>query len=195
MSVDTIGLLTPSTRATDSGARLRVASGPLLFGAGLLALGSITMSSALAPQDVGASTWILTSSHVIQGTSRLATSQRVSRLKEESGLTWGQLADLFGVSRRAVHFWVEGGNMAAHNVARLLRLEVARNTIIGVGPGDVRNGFFVADATGQSLYAKLVSEIAPATPRLMEGPPIESSRPPLSIGPTVPVGSVEIPSA
>lgn len=187
--------LTPSPRATDSGARQRGISGPLFFGAGLLALGSITMSSAVALQEAGASTWVLTSSHVISGVSRLAPSQRVSKLKEESGLTWGQLAELFGVSRRAVHFWVEGGNMAAQNVARLLRLEMARSTIIGAGPRDVRNGFFTVDATGQSLFARLLSEINPTTPRLMADSPIESKRPPLSIGPSVPVGTVDIPPA
>ena len=187
--------LTPSPRATESGARQKLIPGPLLFGAGILALGSVTMSSAVALQGAGVSTWVLTSPHVTSGASRLAPSQRVSKLKEESGLTWGQLAELFGVSRRAVHFWVEGGNIAAHNVARLLRLEMARNAVIGVGPRDVRNGFFTVDTTGQSLFAKLLSEVLPSAPRLMAGPPIESDRPPLSIGPSVPVGTVDIPLA
>jgi len=43
----------------------------------------------------------------------------------------GQVADLFGVSRRAVHFWVEGGNMAAYNVARLSIFRWSLRTLSG----------------------------------------------------------------
>ena len=193
MSMDLMPRVAPSGSVTDSGSRSRSTSALRLFGAGLLVPGGFTMSSAVVPQDIGASTSVLTSQHVIHGTNQLTPSQRVSKLKEESGLTWGQIAELFGVSRRAVHFWVEGGNMVAHNVERLLRLEEARRAINGVGPTAVRNGFFTVTANGQSPFAKLLSEIAPTGPRLMAGPPIESSRPAISIGPTVPVATVDSP--
>lgn len=47
----------------------------------------------------------------------LASSVR--RLRERSGLSWAQLAEAFGVSRRAMHFWANGGNMTGANVERL----------------------------------------------------------------------------
>ena len=194
MSMDLMPRVTTSSSVTDSGGRSRSTSASLLFGAGLLALGSFTMSSAVAPQDAGASTSVLTSSlNVIHGANQLTPSQRVSKLKDESGLTWGQIAELFGVSRRAVHFWVEGGNMASHNVARLQRLEEARREIVGDGPAAVRNGLFTITSNGQSPFSRLLSEITPTGPRLMAGPPIESSRRAISIGPTVPVATVDIP--
>lgn len=39
---------------------------------------------------------------------QLNPREAVGELRRLSGLTWAQLADLFGVSRRAVHFWASG---------------------------------------------------------------------------------------
>lgn len=41
-------------------------------------------------------------------------------VKENSGLTWDQLGKVFGVSRRAVHLWANGGRMNEAN-AEVLR--------------------------------------------------------------------------
>lgn len=43
-------------------------------------------------------------------------------LHAESGLTWEQLGRLFGVSRRAVHLWANGGRMNAANAESLNEL-------------------------------------------------------------------------
>jgi hypothetical protein len=37
--------------------------------------------------------------------------EEVLWVKENSGLTWDQLGKVFGVSRRAVHLWANGGRM------------------------------------------------------------------------------------
>lgn len=51
----------------------------------------------------------------------------ISELRRISGLTWEQLAELFGVSRRSVHFWASGKPLNAANEQRLLRtLDVVR---------------------------------------------------------------------
>ena len=56
-----------------------------------------------------------------------ATRQAVSELRRISGLTWKQLAGLFGVSRRSVHFWASGKPLNATNHQRLMRvLDVVR---------------------------------------------------------------------
>lgn len=48
-------------------------------------------------------------------------------VKENSGLTWDQLGKVFGVSRRAVHLWANGGrlNQANAEVLRRFAAEVA----------------------------------------------------------------------
>lgn len=55
------------------------------------------------------------------------TRDAISDLRRISGLTWEQLAELFGVSRRSVHFWASGKPLNAANEQRLLRtLDVVR---------------------------------------------------------------------
>lgn len=49
------------------------------------------------------------------------TAPAIAELRRLTGLTWDQLARLFGVSRRAVHFWASGKPMAADNEERLHR--------------------------------------------------------------------------
>ena len=56
------------------------------------------------------------------------TRKAVSELRRISGLTWEQLAGLFGVSRRSVHFWASGKPLNATNHERLMRvLDVVRD--------------------------------------------------------------------
>jgi len=45
----------------------------------------------------------------------------IAELRRMTGLTWDQFATLFGVSRRAVHFWVSGKSMTAMNDEHLQR--------------------------------------------------------------------------
>jgi len=46
----------------------------------------------------------------------------LSELRRRSGLTWDQVARLFAVARRSVHFWISGKALNAANEERLSRL-------------------------------------------------------------------------
>jgi DNA-binding transcriptional regulator YiaG len=46
----------------------------------------------------------------------------LSELRRRSGLTWDQLARLFDVNRRSLHFWASGKAMSASNEEHLQRL-------------------------------------------------------------------------
>jgi DNA-binding transcriptional regulator YiaG len=50
-----------------------------------------------------------------------STQQSVNELRKLSGLTWKQLATLFGVSRRSVHFWASGEPLSSANQEKLNR--------------------------------------------------------------------------
>jgi transcriptional regulator with XRE-family HTH domain len=50
------------------------------------------------------------------------THEAIVELRQLSGLSWAELARLFGVSRRALHFWVEGKPLSLDNEARLREL-------------------------------------------------------------------------
>jgi DNA-binding transcriptional regulator YiaG len=50
------------------------------------------------------------------------TQQAVNELRKLSGLTWEQLACLFDVSRRSVHFWASGQLLASAHEEQLNRI-------------------------------------------------------------------------
>lgn len=49
-------------------------------------------------------------------------SVSLAELRRLSGLNWEQLASIFGVSRRAIHFWASGKPMARSNEEHLYQL-------------------------------------------------------------------------
>lgn len=49
-------------------------------------------------------------------------SATIAELRRRSGLTWDQVARLFGVARRSVHFWASGKALNAANEERLGRM-------------------------------------------------------------------------
>lgn len=51
-----------------------------------------------------------------------STQKSLSRLRRLSGLTWEQIAKLFNVSRRSVHFWASGQPLSRFNEEQLNRL-------------------------------------------------------------------------
>ena len=51
-----------------------------------------------------------------------ATQKSLSKLRRLSGLTWEQLAKLFNVSRRTLHFWASGQPLSHFNEEQLNRL-------------------------------------------------------------------------
>jgi len=51
-----------------------------------------------------------------------STSSAIMELRRLSGLTWEQLASLFNVARRSLHFWASGKPVNAPNEERLRRV-------------------------------------------------------------------------
>lgn len=51
-----------------------------------------------------------------------STAKLLEELRKHTGLTWEQIARLFGVSRRSVHSWARGGRMTAANEEAVIRL-------------------------------------------------------------------------
>jgi len=50
-----------------------------------------------------------------------STSSALMELRRFTGLTWDQLARLFGVDRRSLHFWASGKPLSAANEEKLRR--------------------------------------------------------------------------
>ena len=92
-------------------------------------------------------------------------SDRVRLLRRRTGLTWSQLATIFGVSRRAVHHWAEGGNMTAVNMARLDEL-CDRLDRSGCGADTALHAWLMSAAPGETLsrYGSWVAELGTPEP-------------------------------
>lgn len=84
------------------------------------------------------------------------TAQAISALRRASGLTWEQLGRLFGVSRRATHFWASGEPMCASHEEHLrCALAVVRDRQGGV---DQVRGALLSVVDGQPVLGLLASK-------------------------------------
>ncbi len=95
---------------------------PMLVGCMLVGLGTSTayalpMDTVLQPQHPVAQT---TAGTPVSVSERAGAA--IGELRRLSGFTWDQLARLFNVSRRSVHFWASGKPLTPSNEERLQRL-------------------------------------------------------------------------
>lgn len=86
------------------------------------------------------------------GSDDLATAVR--RLHLRSGLTWGQLAEVFSVSRRAVHKWASGEKMSSKNAEQLESFSALLASYGDLAPEDVRSALLTPGPDGQSVLTK-----------------------------------------
>src|SRR5260370_15321556 len=82
--------------------------------------------------------------------------ESVVLLRELSGLTWNQLAKLFGVSRRAVHFWANGGRMNSIHSARLKEILLAVQSVEADSGARRREILLAPQADGRTLYESML---------------------------------------
>jgi len=111
------------------------------------------------------------SSRVAQTTSGLSltlgerSGAGIAELRRLSGLTWDQLARLFRVSRRSLHFWASGKTMMPTNEEHLQRLvavlrkvdcgSASANRAMLLIPGD--DGTIPFDLLAEGRYEQVVS--------------------------------------
>lgn len=104
------------------------------------------------------------------------TAAEVLGLRERSGWTWSELAQVLGVSRRAVHSWATGSRLTPAHAARLRRVsEVVDSKWRGDGPG-TRLALATPDATGMSAFQRLVRAARPVSQRPEGFTPAELAR-------------------
>lgn len=82
-------------------------------------------------------------------------ADQVRWLHTASGLTWEQLGHVFGVSRRAVHLWANGGRMNAANAAKLAEFVAVVRELPARSPADARVRLHAAGPDGSSLLDTL----------------------------------------
>ncbi len=96
--------------------------GPVLIGCMLAGLG--TSTAYTSPPDAGLR-WRRPMEQTTSGATLVVPEPAggaIGELRLLSGLTWEQLARLFNVTRRSLHFWASGKPMTPSNEERLQRL-------------------------------------------------------------------------
>lgn len=76
----------------------------------------------------------------------------VAELRKRSHLTWEQLARIFGVQRRSLHFWARGTRPSLENTERIQRLLVILRYVDTGDPERTRAQLFMPIRDGRSVY-------------------------------------------
>jgi transcriptional regulator with XRE-family HTH domain len=105
-------------------------------------------------------TYPVVSDLVHPAVEQASSAMLIRRLRHESGLTWDQLARLFGVSRRAVHLWSTGGRLRAGNQELLSELIGLITTLPGSTPEEKRAALLAPRDDGGSIFDELRSRHA-----------------------------------
>jgi DNA-binding transcriptional regulator YiaG len=79
----------------------------------------------------------------------------VNELKQLSGLTWEQLAKIFNVSRRSLHFWASGKPISPFNEEHLRRL-LATIRYINRGSADINRSALLQPQQGSTIPLDLL---------------------------------------
>ena len=87
-----------------------------------------------------------------------APQAAIAELRRRSGLTWDQVARLFGVARRSVHFWASGIALSATNEERLGRLLAVIRLIDQGGARETRSALMTALGDGTIPFDLLVAD-------------------------------------
>jgi hypothetical protein len=87
----------------------------------------------------------------------------IREVRDSVGLTWEQLALLFGVSRRAVHHWANGSKMTGKHAQRLGELRRAFAALPGTDPESRRAALFTPANDGYSTFDRLRAANAAAS--------------------------------
>ncbi len=130
-----------------------ILTGASLSGTNAVAADSIDMMPSIVEWTTAGNTIV----PVTQDNDRTGDGSVIAELRCRSGLNWDQLARLFGVTRRSLHFWASGKTMSADNRERLQRLIA---TVRKVDRGSVeKNRAALLDPRedGEILFDYLVS--------------------------------------
>lgn len=120
-------------------------------------LGAYLLAQQSIPVNIPVEQLPYRSSELIPLVEQMPTAKAINKAHEGSGLTWEQLARVFGVSRRAVHMWANGARMNATNAELLMRLIGLLDQIEG-GPDQRRAALLAIGDDGKSALDRFRSQ-------------------------------------
>jgi DNA-binding transcriptional regulator YiaG len=107
------------------------------------------------------------------GEQRASSRSALMELRRLSDLTWERLGELFGVSRRSLHFWASGKPQNSANEERLQRLLATLRRVDRGSARENRGALFEAQADGvipfdllvREHYQEVLDRLGPRAPR------------------------------
>ena len=93
----------------------------------------------------------------------------LQQLKGSTGLSWKKIAELFGVSRRAVYDWLEGKSMSEQNYSKLISVEEAVASINYSTAFQLRTFLLFGNSGGENPFQLLKEERYEEFSRLAQG--------------------------
>ncbi|MEH2023895.1 XRE family transcriptional regulator [Nostoc sp.] len=116
-----------------------------------------TANSIATNRNILAPLEMTTSGLTLPSTSSPESTQKaLSELRRLSGLTWDQLAKLFNVSRRSLHFWASGQPLSRFNEEHLHRVLGAIQYIDRGSASLNRSLLLKAGSNGRPLFDLMV---------------------------------------
>lgn len=95
---------------------------PKVINSRIIAPSSTSNSGETPGRNLLAASEMTNSGTMVSASSSEATQKALGELRRLSGLTWDQLAKLFKVSRRSLHFWASGQPLSCLHEGNLHRL-------------------------------------------------------------------------
>jgi DNA-binding transcriptional regulator YiaG len=83
-------------------------------------------------------------------------AKSVRSLRQRSGLTWDELARIFGVTRRTLYNWSVGGQVSAVNARAIAEVVRLVHEVDSGDPKTTRSRLLAPMQNGATLYAKLI---------------------------------------
>jgi DNA-binding transcriptional regulator YiaG len=114
----------------------------------------IRVSAAIASESESESDNLADSSSLLP---ELAKSVRA--LHERSGLTWDELAYIFGVSRRTLHNWSTGGQVSASHAQAIASVMGVIHEVDAGDPKLTRSKLLAPTAEGETAYTRLATSL------------------------------------
>ena len=109
-----------------------------------------------------------------------SSAELIRELRQVSGLTWQHLARLFGVDRRAVHFWASGRPLSDSNAEHLARILSFIRSVDRGDPARTREWLLAPSSSGELpldlLASKRYGEVlgSPARTRMKHPPAVST---------------------
>lgn len=85
-------------------------------------------------------------------------AKSVRSLRQRSGLTWDELARIFGVTRRTLYNWSIGGQVSAANAQAIAEVIRSLHEIDSGDPKVTRSRLLAPTENGATLYARLIQQ-------------------------------------